>query len=158
MAIQIVLNFILAFLWIFIKGSYDPISLLRGYLFGMLIIFLFRRYFKNRFYLVNIWALIKLAYIFLSELIKANIAIIKIVLKPKLDMRPGIFALETDLQKDWEITLLSSLITLTPGTLVIDVSDDNKILYVHAMDIGEVEEEINGIKNTFEKAIMEVSR
>ena len=51
----------------------------------------------------------------------SNIAIVKIVLKPKLDMRPGIFALETDLTKDWQITLLSSLITLTPGTLVIDM-------------------------------------
>lgn len=158
MAIQILLNIVLAFLWMFIKGSYDHISFLKGYLFGILIIYVLRRYFNSRFYLVKIWAFIKLTLIFLWELIKSNIAIVKIVLKPKLDMRPGIFALETDLTKDWEITLLSSLITLTPGTLVIDVSDDNKILYVHAMDIGDVEEEIGGIKNTFEKAIMEVSR
>lgn len=87
----------------------------------------------------------------------SNIAIVKVVLKPKLDMRPAIFAMDTELTRDWQITLLSSLITLTPGTLVIDVSEDNKTLFIHAMNIGEVEDEINSIKNSFEKAILEVS-
>jgi multicomponent Na+:H+ antiporter subunit E len=73
-------------------------------------------------------------------------------------MQPAIFALETDLEKDWEITLLSNLITLTPGTLVIEVSEDNKTLYIHAMDIDDVEQAKLDIKNSFEKAIKEVSR
>jgi multicomponent Na+:H+ antiporter subunit E len=158
MAFQILLNIILAFLWMFIKVSYDPISFVKGYLFGLLVIFILRRFFDSRFYLFRIWSFIKLSIIFVKELILSNIAIVKIVLKPKLDMRPGIFALKTDLTEDWQITLLSSLITLTPGTLVIDVSEDNKTLFVHAMDIGEVEDEISSIKNSFEKAILEVSR
>lgn len=157
MAFQILLNIALAFLWMFIKVSYDPISFIKGYLFGLLIIFVLRRYFHSRFYLFRVWSFIKLTFIFLKELVMSNITIVKIVLKPKLDMRPGIFALQTELTKDWQITLLSSLITLTPGTLVIDVSEDNKTLFVHAMDIGEVEAEINSIKNTFERAILEVS-
>ena len=73
-------------------------------------------------------------------------------------MTPGIFALETELEKDWEITILSNLITLTPGTCVLEVSDDNKTLYIHAMDIDDVEQAKLDIKNTFEKAIKEVSR
>ena len=158
MAFQILLNTALAFLWMFIKVSFDPISFIKGYLFGLLVIFLFRRFFHSRFYLLRFWSFIKLTFIFLKELVLSNVAIVKIVLKPKLDMNPGIFALQTDLTKDWQITLLSSLITLTPGTLVIDVSEDNKILFIHAMDIGEVEDEIYSIKNTFERAILEVSR
>lgn len=158
MAFQILLNIALAFLWMFIKVSYDSISFVKGYLFGLLVIFFFRRFFHSRFYLFRLWSFIKLTFIFLKELILSNVAIIKIVLKPKLDMRPGIFALETELTKDWQITLLSSLITLTPGTLVIDVSEDNRTLFVHAMDIGEVEDEINSIKSSFERAILEVSR
>ncbi|WP_042461370.1 Na+/H+ antiporter subunit E [Neobacillus dielmonensis] len=158
MAFQILLNVVLAFLWMFIKVAFDPISFIKGYLFGLLVMFLLRRFFRSRFYLYRVWAFIRLTFIFLRELVLSNIAIVKIVLKPKLDMRPGIFALETDLTKDWQITLLSSLITLTPGTLVIDVSEDNRTLFVHAMDIGEVEDEISSIKQTFEKAILEVSR
>ncbi|MFB3166377.1 Na+/H+ antiporter subunit E [Neobacillus sp. 179-C4.2 HS] len=158
MAFQILLNVVLAFLWMFIKVSYDPISFIKGYIFGLLVIFVLRRYFHSRFYLFRLWSFIKLIFIFIKELILSNIAIVKIVLKPKLDMSPAIFAMDTVLTKDWQITLLSSLITLTPGTLVIDVSDDNKTLFIHAMNIGEVEDEINSIKNSFEKAILEVSR
>lgn len=158
MAFQIVLNIVLAFLWMFIKVSPDPISFIKGYLFGLLIIFVLRRFFNSRFYLFRLWSFIKLILIFFRELLLSNIAITKIVLKPKLDMSPGIFALETDLTKAWQITLLSSLITLTPGTLVISISEDNKILFVHAINIGEIETEINNIKNTFERAILEVSR
>jgi multicomponent Na+:H+ antiporter subunit E len=158
LAFQILLNMVLAFLWMFIKVSYDPISFLKGYIFGLIVIFVLRRYFHSRFYLFRLWSFIKLIFIFIKELILSNVAIVKIVLKPTLDMRPAIFAMDTELTKDWQITLLSSLITLTPGTLVIDVSEDNKTLFIHAMNIGEVEEEINSIKNSFEKAILEVSR
>ena len=73
-------------------------------------------------------------------------------------IQPMIFALPTDLKHDWEITLLSSLITLTPGTLVLYVSDDQRTLYIHAIDVDDVDEAIDSIKNTFEKAIKEVSR
>ncbi|MEH7012393.1 Na+/H+ antiporter subunit E [Neobacillus niacini] len=158
MAFQILLNVVLAFLWMFIKVSYDPISFIKGYIFGLLVIFVLRRYFHSRFYLFRLWSFIKLIFIFIKELILSNVAIVKIVLKPTLDMRPAIFAMDTELTKDWQITLLSSLITLTPGTLVIDLSEDNKTLFIHAMNIGEVEAEINSIKNSFEKAILEVSR
>ena len=73
-------------------------------------------------------------------------------------MQPMIFAMPTEFEKDWEITLLSSLITLTPGTVVVHVSDDQRTLYIHAIDVDDVDEAIDSIKNTFEKAIMEVSR
>ncbi|WP_449621647.1 Na+/H+ antiporter subunit E [Robertmurraya sp. Marseille-Q9965] len=158
MAFQILLNVFLAFLWMFIKVSYDLSSFIKGYIFGLIILFVFRRFFNSRFYVGRVIAVIKLLFIFLRELVLSNISVLKVVLKPKLDMRPGIFAYETVLTKDWEITVLSNLITLTPGTLVVDVSDDNKTLYIHAMDIADVDEAITSIKESFEKAILEVSK
>jgi multicomponent Na+:H+ antiporter subunit E len=148
----------LGFMWMFLTVTYEPVAFLKGYLFGLLIIFAFRRFFESRFYLLRVIAVINLLFIFIRELILSNIAVLKVLLKPKLDVRPGIFAYPTVLEEDWQIMVLSNLITLTPGTLVIDVSPDNKILYVHAMDIGDAEESIDSIKNTFEKAILEVSR
>jgi multicomponent Na+:H+ antiporter subunit E len=158
MALQFLLNIFLAFTWMFLGNSFTVGSLFGGYLVGLLMIFMMRRFFPQRFYLYNVIAAIKLLFIFIKELILSNLEILKIILKPKLDIRPGIFALPTELEKDWEITILANLITLTPGTLVIDISDDRKILYIHAMDLQNVEESIEGIKNTFEKAIKEVSR
>lgn len=158
MKFQILLNVFLAFLWMFLQVSFSARTFIIGYLLGLLIMLGMRRFFKDRFYLHLVWAVTYLFLLFLKELIKANIDVLKLVLRPKLNMRPGIFALETELKTDWEVTLLSNLITLTPGTLVVDVSDDNKTLYIHAIDIGDVSEAIDSIKNTFEKAIMEVSR
>ena len=158
MAFQILLNVLLALVWMFLSHSYNPSSFIVGYFLGILILLGFRKFFNSRFYMLRVWAVIKLLFLFIKELIMANISVLKVIIKPKLDMKPGIFALKTDLKQQWEITLLANLITLTPGTLVIDVSDDNSTLYIHAMDINDVQSEINGIKNSFEKAIMEVSR
>lgn len=158
MAFQILLNLFLAFIWMFLKDAYDPVTFFVGYFFGLLILFTFKRFLKHRFYFYRVLAIIKLFFIFMRELILSNIAVLKIVLKPKLDMKPGIFAMTTNLEKSWEITTLANLITLTPGTLVVSISDDNKTLYIHAMNIDDVDESIASIKNTFEKAIAEVSR
>jgi multicomponent Na+:H+ antiporter subunit E len=158
MAFQILLNFFLAFVWMFLKSSYTPASFFVGYFFGLLIIYAFRRFFDSRFYLVRVNAVVVLFLIFIKELFLANWSVLKLVLKPKLNIKPGIFALPTELKKDWEITVLANLITLTPGTLVVDVSFDNKTLYIHAMDIEDINEAVDSIKNSFEKAIMEVSR
>ncbi len=157
MAFQILLNFFLAFLWMFIEGKFSASGFITGYILGLIVIFAMRRFFRSKFYLHRVYAWIKLTLIFLRELILSNIAVTKVVLNPTLDIQPGIFALETKLKNDWEVTLLSSLITLTPGTLVVDISPDNKVLYIHAMDIQDVDEAIESIRNSFEKAIMEVN-
>jgi multicomponent Na+:H+ antiporter subunit E len=158
MAFQILLNVFLAWIWMFLKVSNDTVDFFVGYFFGLLIIFSFRRFFQSRFYIYRVIAVFRLSLIFIKELILSNIAVLRVILKPRLDIRPGIFSLTTELTRDWEITILANLITLTPGTLVVDISPDNKVLYIHAMDIDDVEEAIKSIKNTFERAIMEVSR
>ncbi|WP_404329720.1 Na+/H+ antiporter subunit E [Mesobacillus maritimus] len=158
MAFQMLLNFFLAFLWMFFKTSFTPAAFVVGYFWGLVILFIFRSYFPDRFYLHRVWSVIKLFFLFIKELLLSNLNVLKHVLKPKMDIKPGIFALPTVLQKDWEIMLLGNLITLTPGTLTVEVSDDNKVLYIHAINIDDVKDSVDGIKNTFEKAIMEVSR
>ncbi|WP_088102559.1 Na+/H+ antiporter subunit E [Halalkalibacter urbisdiaboli] len=157
MAFQLVINFIISFVWMFLYSSWDLPTFIIGFFVGMIILVLVRRFFHEPLYLIKVYAIVKLILLFLKELILSNITVIKHVLSPKLDIKPGIFALETELKTDWEITLLASLITLTPGTLVVDVSDDQKTLYIHAMNIEDIEESISAIKMTFERAIMEVS-
>jgi multicomponent Na+:H+ antiporter subunit E len=158
MSFQILLNVIIAFLWMFFQRGWDMLSFAKGYLIGIIILFLLRRFFPTRFYLARLVAIISLLLLFLVELVKANYGVLKEVIRPTLKIQPGIFALPVEVKKDWEIMLLANLITLTPGTLVVDISDDNDVLYVHSMHIDDVDDLINDIKNSFEKAIMEVSR
>ncbi len=158
MAFQIILNLIIALVWMLLHSTIDASTFIIGYLLGLLFIFGLRGFFNQPFYLKKVWAIWKLFVLFLKELILSNITVIKHVLKPKLNIRPGIFALETELKSSGEITLLASLITLTPGTLTLEVSPDQKTLYIHAMDIEDAEELVQSIKDSFEKAIMEVTR
>lgn len=158
MAFQILINILVAGTWMFLKNDWSFPSFYVGYFWGLLLILAMRRFIPGRFYFSRIIAAGKLFFLFLRELLLANVQVIRDILRPKLDIKPGIFALPTDLKSDWEITLLSLLITLTPGTLVMDISDDNKILYIHAINMPDADQAISDIKNSFEKAIMEVTR
>ncbi|WP_010289533.1 Na+/H+ antiporter subunit E [Kurthia massiliensis] len=158
MAVQILLNVVLAVSWMLLSNNLSAQGFVIGYLLGLVMLYVMRHMFKSRFYLWRIWAVIKLFGLFLSELWKANIDVVKHALKPKIDMQPAFFAYPTTLTADWEITLLSNLITLTPGTVVVHVADDSQTLYVHALDITDVDEAIESIQQSFERAILEVTR
>ena len=94
---------------------------------------------KRDFIYRRVWAIIKLIVLFMKELILANVQVFKLVLT-RNNVKPAIFAMPTVAEQDWEITLLSSLITLTPGTVVVHMSDDSKTLYIHAIDMDDVDE------------------
>ncbi len=70
----------------------------------------------------------------------------------------AIVAIPLDAKTDREITLLANLITLTPGTLSLDVSEDRRFLYVHAMFVEDVESFRDSIKNGFERRLLELMR
>ncbi|MFC7320959.1 Na+/H+ antiporter subunit E [Halobacillus campisalis] len=158
MPYQIVLNIIIAVMWMFLSETYNFTTFFVGYLIGILMLVVLQRFIPDTFYMQRVFSVIKLILLFVRELLLSNIDIVKLVYKPKLDMKPGIFELPIDLKSNWEITLLANLISLTPGTLSLDVSEDYSKIYVHAMDIRDVEASVTEIKETFEKAIMEVTR
>lgn len=129
-----------------------------GYLIGYLFIFGMRRFFPGPFYGKRSWAILKLTYLFIVELIKSTIVVIRQVTRRRLDVQPGIFKVQTTLTSDWEITLLSALITLTPGSVVMEVAPEERTMYIHAMDAEEFRSSIMNSKRIFEKAISEVTK
>ncbi|MFS0856567.1 Na+/H+ antiporter subunit E [Paenibacillus taichungensis] len=158
MAFQIVLNLIIAFVWMFLNNAWNGVGFLTGYLLGLLLIGSMRRFFPQRFYIVRVWAIINLIALLFKELVRASIEVIRQIVKPKLDIRPGIFTYQTQLSSDWEVTLLCLLISLTPGSLPLEISGNQRKLFIHALDIKDEQKMSDDIKNTFEKAIMEVTR
>jgi multicomponent Na+:H+ antiporter subunit E len=73
-------------------------------------------------------------------------------------MRPGVIAIPLAAKTDLEITLLANLVSLTPGTLSLDVSDDKSVLYIHAMFVDDPDELRHEIKAGFERRVIEVLR
>lgn len=158
MAIQVLINVLLAALWMMLSETYTFGAFIFGYLFGILFVLAALPLLPGKhLYLRPVWKTIVLAGIFMKELVLANIDVIKIVIQKEIKNEPAFFAYPTELKKDWEITLLSQLITLTPGTIVVAISDDQKTLYIHSIDFSDTDSEISTIKDSFEKAIKEVS-
>ncbi|MFW6028799.1 MAG: Na+/H+ antiporter subunit E [Halanaerobiales bacterium] len=91
--------------------------------------------------------------IFIIEMIKANIDVAKRVINPSLPINPGIVAIKTDLKSDQAKMLLANSITLTPGTLTVDIIDDT--LYVHWIDVESEKPQLqkNIIASKFENLI-----
>lgn len=156
MAVQILVNLMLSVFWLFITGSYTFNNFILGYLFALLLVYLMRGVLPGRFYIITVYKIIKLFIVFIIELIKANIDVIRIIIKPTIKNEPAFFTYQTDLKKDWQIVLLSNLITLTPGTIVLGISDDRTKIYIHAIDFSTKEEETEGIKSSLEKVVREV--
>src|SRR5699024_4793169 len=114
MAIQILFNFIIALLWMFLHNSFSFLNFLLCYTIGIVILFVLRRFLIFNFYIRRVWAILKLIAIFMIELTKANIDVVKIVFSPKLKNVHGIIAVETKLTTDVENTHLVDLISLPP--------------------------------------------
>jgi multicomponent Na+:H+ antiporter subunit E len=101
---------------------------------------------------------IRFTFFFLRELIHSNLRVAWDVISPKSRRKPGIVAIPLDARTDIEITFLANLITLTPGTLSLDVSDDRSVLYVHGMFVEDVQLMREQIKNGFERRVLELLR
>jgi multicomponent Na+:H+ antiporter subunit E len=102
--------------------------------------------------------IIGLVLLFLYELLLSGLRVARLVLTPRMQLKPGIFAYPLKVDRNFEITLLANLITLTPGTLSVDVSDDRKTLYVHAIDCADPEQTRRDIASGFERRILEAFR
>jgi multicomponent Na+:H+ antiporter subunit E len=99
--------------------------------------------------------IVKLFLAFLMEFGRSVLRVSKLVLSPRMTFSPGIFVFPLTLERDFEITLLANLITLTPGTLTVDVSDDRKSLLVHAIDSPDPDLARRDIAEGFERLIRE---
>lgn len=155
---QIVINLMIAIMWMFLQESFLLSDFIIGFLIGAGLLLLLNRFIPDYYYFRRVWKIISLVLLFLKELLVANIDVVKWVYRPKQTMKPGMIAYKTELTTNWEITILAILITLTPGTLSVLISYDNSTVYIHAMDVPDVDVEIEKIKNSFERAILEVSK
>jgi len=160
MAGQFLLNLFIALLWVFLKdqNSFYFTTFGQGFIVGLFIVFLMRRFFGGQFYLIGAYSIIKLLFLFISEILQSSVVVIKHILSPEINIEPGIFTYKTVLEGEWEVTILALLLTLTPGSVVMEINPDGDVFYIHAMDINRYQADLETSLKKFEKAIMEVTR
>ncbi|MFD2517148.1 Na+/H+ antiporter subunit E [Salinimicrobium flavum] len=150
-------NLILTFIWVALTGTFTFPNMIFGFFLSYFLLYIITRGRRRAKYFRLVPKVILFFLYFIKELLKANIQVAWEVATPKLHMTPGIVGIPLDITSDAEITMLANLITLTPGTLSLDISEDKKVLYVHSMYIKDKEEFIRGIKDGFEKRIIEIT-
>ena len=99
---------------------------------------------------------IKYVLVLLGDIIASNIVVAKQVLGPLDKLKPGFVAIPLELKASLPITLLASTISLTPGTVSTEVSEDKKTLYVHALHVENEPKLVARIKNRYETPIKEI--
>lgn len=157
---------LMAVVWAALVGSFDLLTLLAGAVVGALVLWFLRPLYESddpavrsmtvRGSLRQLFWVVELLGFFLYELTLSSLQVAREVLRPQMRLRPGVIALELDAHTDLEITALANLISLTPGTLSLEVSSDNTVLYIHAMfvDSEEATETRAYIKHTLERRVM----
>jgi multicomponent Na+:H+ antiporter subunit E len=154
----LLLNLILALTWAALQGELNVANLVIGFLVSAVLIFLFRRMFFGSLYFRKVLLGLTLTLVFIKELIKSNIAVLRVVLNPRLRVRSGVIAVPTELTNDVALTILANMITLTPGTLTLDISPDRRYLYVHTLNLDDPEDVKQKIRLAFEVYLRELSR
>jgi len=152
------LNLLLALAWGALVGSFEPLNLVFGFFLGYLILGLSERIHSSgqRRYIRKSLLVLQLIGILTIDIVKANLRVAITVLSPRPALRPAVVSVPLDLHSENSITLLSNLITLTPGTLSLDVSSDRSLLFVHVLWLEDVEKFRAELKNGYERRIKEL--
>jgi multicomponent Na+:H+ antiporter subunit E len=153
------INLILTLVWSGLLGGITLSNLVSGFVVSYFLLWLVTRGQRGHDgYFGKLPRVLGFIGYYLWELIKSNAIIAYDVLTPTHHMKPGVIGIPIEAKTDLEITALANLITMTPGTLSLDISPDRKTLYVHAMYIHDPEELRRDIKENFEPRVLALLR
>ena len=157
-----ILVFALAFLtWLALTAGGGAQEIIAGAVVALVVALVAGRFmsgFPRRGFLRRAGFAVLYFFRFLWEMIKANFQVAGIVLHPLRPIKPGIVKIRTELTKDTAMTILANSITLTPGTLTIDINPAAQELYIHCITVDgtDVDENTNRIGARFERILKEV--
>lgn len=153
---MLMLNVLLALAWAAVTGQMSATNLLAGFVVGYAVLWLVSRVAGRSGYFARVGQVVRFTLHFVWELLIATLRVAVDIVTPQHLMKPAILAIPLDSKSPAETTLLANVITLTPGTLSLDVSPDGKTLYVHAMYARDVEAARRAIEQGFGRRVHEV--
>lgn len=92
----------------------------------------------------------------LGDIVRANLQVAKLILGPSARLRPAFVEIPVLLEDELALTMLASVISLTPGTVSADLSDDRKVLLVHTLDVADEAAMVAEIKARYEAPLLEI--
>ncbi len=144
-------------IWVALTMSFSNQELITGFVVSFTIAILYvKNYEKVHEFRFRPIIYIRYLIIFIKNLILSNIDVAKRVIDPKLPINPGIVAIKTNLKEDYKKLILANSITLTPGTITMDVQEDT--LFIHWIDVTttNIQEASQEIAGDFEKILIKL--
>lgn len=154
----LLINLFLALILAGLMGQVTVGSLLVSFVAGYILLLWLHPLLGPTVYFKKTRQTLSFLLFFIKDLIVSNFRVAREVLSIRRRGRAGIVAVPLTVTTDFEILLLVSLITLTPGTLGVDISGDRKTLYAHTMFVTSADEVRYSIKNGFERRVLELFR
>lgn len=152
-------NILISLLWALLVGRLSLGTLTAGFALGYLALtLLYPSTGRKSSYFQKSMQLVRFVLVFVRELLVSTWRVAQDVVKPLPLMRPGVIGIPLDAETDLEITMLANIISLTPGTLSLDVSPDRKTLYIHAMYVKNPDDLRREIKDGLERRLLELLR
>ena len=153
------LNLFLAISWMLVLGNYSRMGFFSGFIMGFMALWLMRAlYRKQSSYFQKTWSMLYLIVFFSKELFLSSIKVFWDIVTPPMNSNPDMIEMKLDAKTDLEIMLVANFISLTPGTLSIDLNKNKTKLRIHAMFVDDKEKLIASIKNGIEKRLLDVLR
>ena len=132
---------ILFFFWMLLSASFDLLHLLTGAVLALLLSLLFCRscnvFGDLKITISSLLNTIAYLFVFLIELIKSNLDVARRVVSPSLPIKPGIVKVKTNLTSPMARMILANSITLTPGTLTVNI--EGQYLYIHWIEVTTID-------------------
>jgi multicomponent Na+:H+ antiporter subunit E len=154
--VTVLFNLFLALVWCLLTASTSPWNFVAGLLVGAFVVSAFTTVTGRGNYLARLWGVTRFGWYFVRVLVRANVQIAAEAISPTHHQRPRILRYPVgDLTKG-QTTFLANTITLTPGTLVVDVSPDGEWLYIHCMfaeDSGEALRSIDELADRLRREV-----
>lgn len=149
---------LLSLLWMAMTEVFTLANLCIGFALSYAILYFSQHVIGVSDFVTKLPRFVAFVVFFAKELLVANLRVAYDIVTPTYHMRPGIVAVPLDAQTDLEIASLSNLISLTPGTLSLDVSSDRRVLYIYTMFVDDPEALVRDIKEKLERRLLEVLR
>jgi multicomponent Na+:H+ antiporter subunit E len=153
-----VLNLAFGVVFAILFGTGRITEFFLGFALGYAALWLTKPLYPDTRYFKKFPKTVNLAGYFLKELAVSNLRVLWDVITPRQSSRPGIIGVPLDADSDLEIFLVANLLSLTPGTLSIDLSEDRRTLFVHVMFLEDVQATRLAIKTELERRVLEVTR
>ncbi len=152
------LNIFLSLGFSAVLGQFNLSGFLAGFIVGYMALWLTKPLYGPTRYFERLPKVIGLIIFFAKELLISNLRVLWDVITPKHISHPGIIGIPLDARTDAEIMLVANLISLTPGTLSLDLSENRRVLYIHVMFLDDIEKTRQQIKQGLERRVLEVMR